>query len=331
MRALTLESPGPPSRGPLVQRERADPSAGAGELLLEVTACGVCRTDLQLCVGDLKAKRLPIIPGHQIVGRVLSVGAGVTHWKVGDRAGVGWLASTCGVCHFCRRGSENLCERAVFTGWSVDGGFATQVVVGADFAFKLPEHFPDIDAAPLLCGGVIGYRSLKRSGIAPGGRLGLYGFGASAWLAMQVARYWGCRVFVATWSKAEQSRARDLGAEWTGTYDELPPEPLDAAISFAPTSEVAANALQALGPGGTLAINAIHLEGPLTFAYEALWWERNVVSVANYTRDDARELLALAAEIPLVTRRSLYRFSEANQALVDLQAGRVEGAAVLTP
>jgi len=328
---MTLTSPGPLAGAPLRLCERDPPAPAQGELLVRVAACGVCRTDLQLVTGDLKARRLPIVPGHQLVGRVLAVGPGAGTWRPGDRAGAGWLASTCGACAACATGAENLCERAAFTGWDRDGGFATHAVVRADFALRLPEGFGDLDAAPLLCGGVIGYRSLKRSGIRPGQRLGLYGFGASASLAIQVARHWGCRVFVATRSAAEQERARSLGAEWAGGYDSRPPEPLDAAISFAPAPEVSVRALDALARGGTLAINAIHLDGPLSFSYDALWWERNVVSVANSTRADAAGLLELAARIPIVTRRDVYPLAQANLALAALAEGRVQGAAVLVP
>ena len=331
MLAMSLARPGAPSDAPLQPVECEPPAPGPGELLVEVRACGVCRTDLQLVSGDLPAHRLPIVPGHQLVGRVAALGQEVDGWKVGDRAGAGWLASTCGECPACRRGDENLCARAAFTGWDVDGGYAHHARVRAAFALKLPDGFSDLDAAPLLCGGVIGYRSLRRSRIQPGQRLGLYGFGASASLAIQVARHWGCRVFVATRSPAEQERARTLGAEWAGACDERPPEPLDAAISFAPVPAVAVKALEALGRGGTLAINAIHLDGPLSFSYDALWWERNVVSVANSTRADAQELLELAARIPIVTRRDVYPLAQANVALANLAKGRVQGAAVLVP
>ncbi len=331
MHQMTLTSPGPLARAPLERAERLVPEPAPGELLIEVAACGVCRTDLQLVTGDLAARRLPIVPGHQLVGRVGAVGRDVVGWRPGDRAGAGWLASACGTCAACATGGENLCERAAFTGWDVDGGYATHARVRADFALRLPEGFADLDAAPLLCGGVIGYRSLKRSAVKPGQRLGLYGFGASASLAIQVARHWGCRVFVATRSPGEQERARALGAEWAGPYDETPPEPLDAAISFAPAPEVAVKALHALARGGTLAINAIHLDGPLSFSYDALWWERNVVSVANSTRADAHELLELAARIPIVTRRDVFPLEQANVALERLAQGRVQGAAVLVP
>jgi propanol-preferring alcohol dehydrogenase len=298
-------------------------------ILLRVAACGVCRTDLQLCEGDLTAHKLPVVPGHQIVGRVEAVGAGVTSWRVGDRAGVAWLASTCGVCDKCRSGRENLCESARFTGWDVDGGYATHATARADFAFRLPDGFDDLAAAPLLCGGVIGYRSLARSGIQPGGRLGLYGFGASALITLQVARHRGCRLFVATRSAAEQERARALGAEWAGGYDQRPPEPLDAAITFAPSGDVVRAALRAVDRGATVAINAIHLDRLPEMPYEELWWERRLASVANFTRADAADLLALAAEIPIRTTFDTHPLDDANIALDRLKRGQVNGAAVL--
>lgn len=326
---MQLSRPGPVAGAPLELVERDLPTPGPGELLLQVRACGVCRTDLQLCTGDLAARRLPIVPGHQIAGRVVAMGEDVHGFQVGDRAGVAWLASTCGDCSRCREGRENLCAAATFTGWDVDGGYATHALVRSDFALSLPEGFEDIRAAPLLCGGVIGYRSLKVSGIQPGQRLGLYGFGASARIALQVARYWNCRVFVATRSTTECTSALALGAEWAGAYDERPPEPLDAAITFAPVGSVVVAALNALDRGGTLAINAIHLDGIPAFDYDALWWERTIRSVANFTRSDARELLELARRIPLQTSVNAYALADANVALRDLEAGRVSGAAVL--
>jgi alcohol dehydrogenase, propanol-preferring len=290
----------------------------------------VCRTDLQLVEGALEARRLPIVPGHQMVGVVDAVGPNVRGWSPGDRAGVGWLAGTCGSCTFCRSGRENLCESAIFTGWDVDGGYATRAIANAAFAFRLPEGFDELQAAPLLCGGVIGYRALKRARVEPGHRVGLYGFGASAFLAMQVARHWGCRVFVATRSKSEQQNAIVMGAEWAGRYDERPPEPLDAAVTFAPVGDVVIAALSAIDRGGTVAVNAIHLDRIPAFSYDLLWWERNLVSVANYTRQDAVELLELAAKIPLVTRFETHALSSANDALSRLRAGKVSGSAVLT-
>jgi propanol-preferring alcohol dehydrogenase len=314
---------------PLRAIDLPDVSPGPGEILLRVTACGVCRTDLQICEGDLKAHKLPVVPGHQIVGRVEARGSGVSAWNVGDRAGVAWLGGVDGTCPQCKAQRENLCARAEFTGWDRDGGYATHALARADFALALPDGFGDLDAAPLLCAGVIGYRSLKVCRIAPGGRLGLYGFGASASLAIQVARHWGCRVFVCTRSQGERARARSLGAEWTGGYDELPPEPLDAAITFAPVGNVVVAALRALDRGGTVAINAIHLDRVPELAYGDLWWERSIASVANFTRNDARELLELAARIPIHAEREVHPLDDANVALQRLSRGEVRGAAVL--
>jgi propanol-preferring alcohol dehydrogenase len=322
---MQLEKAGQPLRAV----ERPDPAPGAGELLIRVSACAVCRTDLQLCQGDLAAKVLPVVPGHQLVGRVEAVGAGIQAWRTGERVGVGWLGGADGTCARCRSGRENLCEAASFTGWDRNGGYATHAVVRADFALRLPDGFADLDAAPLLCGGVIGYRSLLRSGIQPGGRLGLYGFGASATLALQVARHWGCRVFVCTRSDAEKQRARALGAEWTGGYDDKPPEPLDAAVTFAPAGSVVVSALKALDRGGTVAINAIHLDRVPELDYADLWWERSIRSVANFTRDDARAFLELAALVPVRPEYETHPLAAANAALERLARGQVRGAAVL--
>jgi len=327
VRAQRLEAPGSAAALRLV--EVPEPAPAPGELRLRVTACAVCRTDLQLLRGDLEARRLPIVPGHQAVGRAEALGAGVEGWAVGDRAGVAWLAGACGSCAACRRGAENLCVEAAFTGWDRDGGYAEAMTVRADYALRLPDGFEDLAAAPLLCGGVIGYRSLKRSGIQPGGRLGLYGFGASASLAIQVAVHWGCEVYVVTRSEAERERAIALGARWAGTYEDAPPVPLDAAVTFAPAGEVVIAALRALDRGGTVAINAIHLDRVPQFDYDDLWWERGLVSVANFTRQDAREFLALAAAIPIETSIETYPLAEANAALTSLEAGRTRGTAVL--
>lgn len=329
MRAMRVLQPAPASAHPVVLQDLPVPSPGPGEILLRVTACGVCRTDLQLAEGDLPARRLPITPGHQAVGVVEQVGEGVAGWRAGDRAGVAWLAGACGVCRRCKAGRENLCESAEFTGWDRDGGYADYLVARADFAFPLPSGFSDLDAAPLLCGGVIGYRSLRISGIQPGGRLGLYGFGASASLAIQVAVAWGCEVYVVTRSTREQERALRLGAAWAGGYDTAPPVPLDAAVTFAPAGEVVLHALRAVDRGGTVAINAIHLDGIPAFPYGDLWWERSLRSVANFTRDDARQFLQLAAEVPIRTEYDLYPLESANEALLALASGRVNGAAVL--
>ena len=328
---MVLERPARAASSPLRAREKELPSPAPGMLLARVRACAVCRTDLQLCEGDIEARKLPVVPGHQAVGVVEQVGDGVAGWKAGDRVGAAWLAGACGVCIHCRAGRENLCEKAAFHGWDADGGFATHLTLRADFALRIPDAFDDLAAAPLLCGGIIGYRSLKRSGIAPGGRLGLYGFGASALITLQVARHRGCRIFVATRSAAEQERARALGAEWAGGYDQPPPEPLDAAITFAPSGDVVRAALRAVDRGATVAINAIHLDRLPEMPYEELWWERRLASVANFTRVDARDFLALAAEIPVRTSFDTHPLDDANVVLDRLKRGEVRGAAVLVP
>jgi alcohol dehydrogenase, propanol-preferring len=331
MRALVLERPAPASTAPLRLLERDRPEPVAGELLLRVAACGVCRTDLQLAEGDLEAHRLPIVLGHQIVGRVEALGPGVADWNVGDRAGVTWLAGACGRCPRCRESRENLCELATFTGWDRDGGYAEYSTARADVAVRLPDTIDDLAAAPLLCGGVIGYRSLRISGIEPGGRLGLFGFGASARLAIQVATHWGCSVFVCTRSETDQRRALELGAAWAGGYDDAPPKPLDAAVTFAPVGDVVIAALRTLERGGTVAINAIHLDRIPEFSYDLLWWERCIRSVANVTRRDAREFIELAASIPIRADIELHPLADANIALQRVAEGTVQGAAVLVP
>ncbi|MDH3261377.1 MAG: zinc-dependent alcohol dehydrogenase family protein [Acidimicrobiia bacterium] len=329
MQAQLLRHTGPMANAPLQFDEVPDPVPGPGELLLTLSACGVCRTDLQLCEGDLAPRVLPVIPGHQSVGRVSGLGSGVEGWSIDDRAGVGWLAGACGTCNLCRRGLENLCEQARFTGWDRDGGFATKMTVRADFAFSLPAGAGDLEVAPLLCGGVIGYRALKMSGIEPGGSLGLYGFGASALLAIQVALHWGCEVFVVTRSTEERARALEMGAAWAGGYDEAPPVRLQAAVTFAPVGSVVVAALGALEPGGVVAVNAIHLDEIPAFPYENLWGERQIRSVANFTRTDAREFLDLSAQLPIRTVVDPYALSDANQALANVKSGVVNGAAVL--
>jgi propanol-preferring alcohol dehydrogenase len=290
----------------------------------------VCRTDLQLVAGDLAARRLPIVPGHQAIGRVRAVGAGVDGAVLGQRVGVAWIAGTDGTCRHCRAGRENLCEQATFTGWDRDGGFATELGARAEFVHPLPDGFADLDAAPLLCGGVIGYRSLRVAEVQPGSRLGLFGFGASATCVIQVATHWGCEVHVCTRSPAEQARARSLGAAWAGGYDTPPPSPLDAAITFAPSGDVVVAALRSVDRGGIVAVNAIHLDRVPTFPYELLWWERQLRSVANVTRDDVAEFLALAAEIPVRTHTEVFPLAAGNEALQRLLAGEIGGAAVLT-
>jgi propanol-preferring alcohol dehydrogenase len=326
--ALALKRPGPAGSRRLELVQRNDPAPGPGEIVLAVSACAVCRTDLQIVEGDLEARTLPIVPGHQAVGRVVAIGDGVDGWTAGDRAGVGWLGGACGRCGFCRSGRENLCRDAVFTGWDRDGGYATRVTVRADFALALPDGFEDLAAAPLLCGGVIGYRALKVSGIEPGGRLGLFGFGASALLALQVARAWDCEVHVRTRSRAGQEKAASLGARSVGPYEEPCPA-LDAAVTFAPVGDVVVAALASLDRGATVAVNAIHLDRIPAFSYDLLWSERSIRSVANYTRTDAREFLDLAARIGIRTSIDPFPLAEGVQALERLAAGELEGTAVL--
>ncbi|MGZ6372411.1 MAG: zinc-binding alcohol dehydrogenase family protein [Candidatus Limnocylindria bacterium] len=341
MRAMLLAQPGPIADRPLAAADRDPLGAGPGELRVAVSACAVCRTDLQLVEGDLAARRLPIVPGHQAVGRVVEVGAGVDGWQAGDRAGVTWLAGSCGTCAYCRDGRENLCASATFTGWDRDGGYAEELVVRADVAVRPPDAFDDESAAPLLCGGVIGHRALRLAGVpgvgepldgepAQGFRLGLFGFGASATLALQEARHLGCRVHVATRSAVERERAVELGASTTGGYHDPPPVPLDAAVTFAPVGSVVVAALAALAPGGTVVVNAIHLDEVPAFPYRLLWEERVLRSVANVTRRDATEFMTVAAAIPIRTSVRAYSLDDANAALADLAGGRIgAGAAVL--
>jgi propanol-preferring alcohol dehydrogenase len=329
MQAAVLHTPRPVAQKPLSIESLDRPHAGPAEVVVDVDACGVCRTDLQLCEGDLVARRLPIVPGHQVVGTVAAVGTEVSDVRVGDRVGVAWIAGACGVCRFCRSSRENLCSQTTFTGWDVHGGYAQAIRARHDFVHRLPDGVDATAIAPLLCGGVIGYRCLRVVGAASGMRLGLYGFGASATIVVQVARHWGVDVYVVTRSVAEQERARALGATWAGPYGVRPPVPLDAAITFAPSGDVVVAALADVDRGGTVAINAIHLDRIPEFDYGLLWWERSLRSVANVTRRDVTELLALAPAIPIVTQTDLYPLAHANEALRDLADGRVRGAAVL--
>jgi propanol-preferring alcohol dehydrogenase len=330
MRAMVLTRPGPADgAGPLEPEERDDPRPGAGELLLAVEACAVCRTDLQIAEGDIAARRLPVVPGHQAVGTVAAVGAGVAGWREGDRAGAYWLAGADGTCRHCLAGRENLCERAEFTGWDRDGGFADRMLVRADVAARLPADADAVAVAPLLCGGVIGHRALRLTGAGPGSRLGLFGFGASALCVIQEAVHLGIEVHVCTRAGRERERARALGAAWAGGYDDAPPVPLDAAITFAPAGEVVVAALRTLDRGGVVVVNAIHLDRVPQFDYELLWWERELRSVANVARRDAREFLDLALAIPVRTETEVHPLEHANVALGRLARGEVDGAAVL--
>ena len=314
MKAMVLREP-----HDLALETVEDPVGGDGRTVVEITACAVCRTDLQIVSGDLAMRRRPVIPGHQVVGTL----------PTGERVGVAWLAGADGTCRYCRDGLENLCEHAEFTGWTIDGGYAERMAARSDYVFALPDGLSDLEAAPLLCGGIIGFRSLRISGIQPGQRLGLFGFGSSAHLAIQVAKHWGCEVCVFSRSSREHDLARGLGADWVGGYDDAPPEPLDAAVTFAPAGAVVVSALRALAPGGTVAINAIHLDGVPAFSYDLLWRERSLRSVANFTRADAREFLTLAAEIPIRPEIEVFDLDEAGAALAALDAGAIRGTAVL--
>jgi propanol-preferring alcohol dehydrogenase len=316
---------------PLAEVERPDPEPGPGQLLLRVHACGVCRTDLHIVDGELVPPRLPVVPGHQVVGTVLAAGTGADTALEGTRVGVPWLAWTDGDCRFCRSGRENLCDRARFTGLDVDGGYATHVLADAPFCHPLPDGFGDLEAAPLLCAGLIGHRTLRLAGDPE--RLGLYGFGAAAHIVAQVAIWEGRRVFAFTRAGDERGQefARSLGAEWAGASDEPPPERLDAALIFAPVGALVPYALRAVDKGGVVVCGGIHMSDIPALRYADLWEERVLRSVANLTRPDAREFLDLAPRVPVRTHATTYPLSEAGAALDDLRAGRLVGAAVLVP
>ncbi len=329
MLAQVLHAPKPITQQPLQLCEVPTPKIDRGQILVRVKACGVCRTDLHTVEGELDLPRLPLIPGHQVVGVVAAVGEDVRDFHEGDRVGVVWLYRTCGECRYCRHGRENLCERGEFTGLHADGGYAEYMVVDAAFAYPLPGPLRDSEMAPLLCGGVIGYRALRLSEVRPGETLGLYGFGNSAHVTIQVARYWGCQVFVFTRSPDHQAHARELGAAWVGRAEETPPEPLDAAIIFAPAGELVPQALRVLRPGGTIALAGIHMSPLPIMPYRLLYGERTLRSVANSTRQDARELLALAATIGIRTEVTPFPLAAANEALLALKESRLRGDAVL--
>ena len=330
MRAWVVDEPGPVDGHPLALVERPVPEPGPGQVRVRVSVCGVCRTDLHLAEGDLAPKRRGVVPGHEAVGTVDHVGQGVTDLRPGDRVGVAWLASTCGECAFCRTGRENLCVDPRFTGWDVDGGYAEHLVADAGYVYALPEGFDDQSAAPLLCAGIIGYRALRQSRCPPGGRLGIYGFGASAHLTAQVAMAEGMRVHVLTRSPDARRLALDLGVASAAGAADLPPELLEAAILFAPVGTLVPPALAALDRGGTLAVAGIHLSDIPPLDYQAhLFQERVLRSVTANTREDGRELLAAAARIGLRVATTVYPFGEADRALRDLAHDRVTGVAVL--
>jgi propanol-preferring alcohol dehydrogenase len=329
MHAMRLHHPGPADRDMLRAEDLPAPEPAPDEVRIRLEVCGVCHTDLHIAEGDLRPHRLPLIPGHQAVGIVERTGPAVVAPPVGARVGVAWLHRACGRCEYCRRGQENLCETAVFTGYDVDGGYAQYAVAPAGFVYPIPDRFTPREAAPLLCAGIIGYRSLRLAGAGPGSRLGLFGFGASAHLALQVARHWGCEVYVFTRSPGHRALAEDLGAAWVGGPQDASPVALDAAVVFAPSGRVVVEALARLRSGGTLAINAVHLDGMPAFDYALLYGERTVRSVSNSTRADGREFLALAAAIPVRVTTELMPLRDANVALRRLKRGEITGAAVL--
>ncbi len=325
---LQLTAPGRPLQA--VWRERCPPP-DAGQVRVRVSACGVCRTDLHIVDGELPFPGHAVTPGHEIVGRVDALGAGVSGWSLGERVGVPWLGWTCGACKYCRRGQENLCEQARFTGYQIEGGYAHYALADARYVFRLPERYDDEHAAPLMCAGLIGYRAYAMAGEVR--RLGIYGFGAAAHLIAQVAVHQGREVYAFTRAGdvAAQALARSLGARWAGASDEAPPCALDAALIFAPVGALVPAALKALAPGGTVVCAGIHMSDIPGFPYDWLWHERKIVSVANLTRADGEAFLRLAQDIPLQVSTRAYALQDAQQALDDLRAGRISGAAVLRP
>ncbi len=329
MQAMILQSPRSIDDDPLILSEVPTPIPGPGQVRFRVHVCGVCHTDLHTVEGELALPKLPIIPGHQIVGTVDELGDGVSRFRRGDRVGVAWLHSACGRCDFCRRGQENLCAEAQFTGLHVDGGYAQYALAEERFAYPIPQRFSDEEASPLLCAGIIGYRSLRLSAIEPGENLGLYGFGASAHIALQVARHWGCSVYVFTRGEGHRNLALELGAAWVGSAHDNPPARMDCSITFTPVGWIVPLALGHLRPGGTLAINAIYMTPIPEMPYATIYEERTLRSVANFTSQDAEEFLQIAADVPVKTEVETFPFSEANQVLQKLKQSQIRGAAAL--
>jgi alcohol dehydrogenase, propanol-preferring len=330
VRAAVLHQPGSIARDRLRIEERDPRALGPGDVLVRVRACGVCRTDLHIVEGELEPHLDSIVPGRQIVGSIAQCGEGVQIAQ-GTRVGISWLGGTDGTCRFCREGRENLCDAPTFTGYDVDGGYATYAVARADFIYPLHDSLDDLHAAPLLCAGIIGFRALRVAGVVHGEHVGLYGFGASAHLALPVLKSWGCTVSVATRGKAHRAFAQELGADWVGREADRPPAPLDRAVTFAPSGQVVVAALSALRKGGVVAINAIHLDGMPAFDYDSLLWgEREIRSVTNMTRVDATDFLAIAAEIKLRPKTTIFPLEEVNEALRAVKGDRIDGAAVVT-
>jgi propanol-preferring alcohol dehydrogenase len=331
MKAMVLNQTNDISSNPLQLQDLAIPTPKAGQILVKIHVCGVCRTDLHVVEGELPHIALPVVPGHEAVGTVMQVGSKVSEVKEGDRVGIAWLQGTCGQCEFCTSERENLCLNAVFTGYQVDGGYAEYAAVPARFAYPIPSIFSDDEAAPLLCAGIIGYRALRLSGIKPGQRLGLYGFGASAHIAIQIARHWGCQVYVSSLKPEHQALARQLGAVWVGGATDMPPDKLHGSIIFAPAGELVPPALRALDRGGTLALAGIHMSPIPSLDYDRdVFGERVIRSVTANTRQDGIDLLREAAAIPIKPHTVRFPLEEANRALQELKSGTFQGAAVLT-
>lgn len=329
MKAMVLESHSPVEDAPLKLTDVPDPVPVKGQVLLKVKACGICHTDLHIIEGEVRPPKLPVVIGHQVVGEVVGVGSDVTNRMMGDRVGVPWVSSPCENCGYCYVGEENLCDNMRFTGYDVHGGLAEYMVAPADFVYPLPKDFPDLQAAPLLCAGIIGYRALKLSGIEKGGTLGLFGFGASAHIAIQIARYWGVRVYVFTRSENHKQLAGELGAEWVGSAEDDPPSKIDSGIIFAPAGYLIPLALKKLRKGGTLALAGIYMDRVPEFPYELIYGERKIVSVTNSTREDAEGLLAIAAEIPIRTEVETFILEQANEAYLKLKNSEIKGAGVV--
>lgn len=329
MKAWTLTKPGPVETNPLEQRELAVPEPGSHEVLVRINACGICRTDLHVVEGELPPKKPAIIPGHQIVGVIERRGLEAARYSEGTRVGIPWLHHTDGKCPFCLSGRENLCDAPEFTGYTVNGGYAQYTIAHEDFVYPIPDGFADLQAAPLLCAGIIGFRCLRVSGVKPGDNLGIYGFGAAGHVCIQVARYWKQQVFVCTREQKHQGLAMDLGAVWAGGATEEPPEKLDASIIFAPAGELVPPALQALKKGGRLILGGIHMSPVPSFEYPLIYYERSIRSVANNTRDDGHEFMKLAAQIPIRTEVQVFPLEQANQALNALKHDGIRGAGVL--
>ena len=327
MRAMLLESVG----RPLLLRNVPDPMPGPDQLRIRILACAVCRTDLHVMDGELPNPKLPLVPGHEIVGRIDMLGSAVEGFQLGHRVGVPWLGWTCGECKFCRSGRENLCLRARFTGYTIDGGYAEMAIADARYCFRVPQSYSDVDAAPLLCAGLIGFRCLRKAGDA--GCIGIYGFGAAAHIIAQVARHQGRKIFAFTRPGDVQAQkfALTMGADWAGNSNDKPPEKLEAAIIFAPAGELVPTALRSLERGGVVVCGGIHMTDIPSFPYADLWLERTIVSVANLTRQDAIEFLDLAPRVPVRTQTKRFDLADANQALEDLRSGNLSGAAVLVP